>query len=61
MSLLQTIVLIMQKRLIPTATVVSGQPLPDRSALYPDTIHAVLFPKDPNASHDIAETTSPAS
>lgn len=45
---------------LPSAIVHLGQPLPDKSALYPNTIHAVLFSKVPSASHDSAETTSPA-
>jgi hypothetical protein len=43
-----------------TAIVHIWQPLPDKSALYPNTIHGVLFPKVSIALHDPAETTSPA-
>ena len=45
---------------LPTSIVHPGQPPPDKSALYPDTIHAILFPFDPIASQDMAETTSRA-
>jgi hypothetical protein len=37
-----------------------GQSLPDKSALYQNAIHAVLFPNIPSASQDMAETASPA-
>jgi hypothetical protein len=45
---------------LPTTLIVhpGRQSLPDKSALYPNTIHAVLFPFDKNALHDMAETTS---
>jgi hypothetical protein len=45
---------------LPTSTVHAGQPLPDKSALYPNTIHAVLFPNVTIAPNDPAETTSAA-
>ena len=46
---------------VTVTAVYPGQPLPDKSAWYPNTIHALLFSTiDPSASHDIAETTLPA-
>ncbi len=45
---------------LPSTVVHPGQHLPDKSALYPDTIHAVLFPSFSTASQDPAETTSHA-
>ena len=49
-----------QARGLSTAVVRPGQPIPDNCALYPNTIHAVLFPEVPIALHDLAETTSNA-
>ena len=40
---------------LPTAVVRPGQPIPDKGALYPNTIHAVLFPEVPIALHDLAD------
>ena len=45
---------------LPSRVVNPGQSLPDKSAMYPSTIHALLFTMiDPLTLHDIAETTSP--
>ena len=43
---------------LPTSIVHAGQSLPDKGALYPNTIHAVLFPTLNFTSNEPAETTS---